>query len=661
MSTLVDYLQNLEGLSAAQVQVVRQRLVSVLSSSWPDLDTSPNSVAGDLIVTPDAVLIATAEAAMSMLMSDMDLSNVAAGVVYNPTFVQAYLNNIGVTALANVAATGVIALTFSENQNYVIDSNSKFLFGSSVFQINAGAGNPVVVYAVNASNPGISANPWILTKTDAGKYVVYLPVTGPAGASVSDGASAGYTLTIPQLQGVVAAGDFDAGAAAESLAQMAARAQQTFAAANLNTRSGAVSFLKQRWPQLISSYVALTGDPEMKRSGTNPLGISDGAMDIRVKSMVQFASGNSVVPLTYDATAGGWVGRLNLPVTPAFYSLTAGVFQTSNFMNSRSLNTVYAQSEHPAVDDASVSLSKYEKLGIFIVDTNPQGFTQSSVSNVVESAGTGAQLAVSGEYASDYFNASSARAITMRLSTQTTWEGVPALSAIVRDNLSGDSGTVYFVATSSVNPTGGKIVKGTVDYNRLLRGLDLQIATASGGFNAGDFIGSNFSFGFSGRSASFNVNYVYDPALIQIDSTLQDPDNRPVGVDVIVRSFMPCHISQFTVNYRIGFGQTFDADTAASKIYAYLNSIGTPDVYEESRIGQIVMTAGASGLISVSKAGVFHPSLANKYVDQHGVISNIPKFATSTLVPPANNVGLSSNSVTYIISQNTIAFNATVY
>jgi hypothetical protein len=661
MSNLLsDYFPNLDQLSLTQIQTIRQRIVDTLASAWPQLDTRPNSVVGDLLVTPKAIVDAQSEAAMAMLLSDLDMSNVAKGIVYNSDFVTAFLANFGVTPLNSVPSSGVIALTFSTNKNYVLDPNAQITLGSNVFQLDPSAGNPVVIYSNDSSNTQNGANPWVLTQTDVNQYVVYLPVIGPSGASVGNGDVATYTLTQPELISISAAGDFDSGSVAETLPQMAVRAQQTFAAASLNNRSGAITFLNQRWPQMLGSAVTLTGDPEMLRAGVNPLGISDGAMDVFVKSQSQYVSGSSVIQLTYDATNGGWVGSLNLPVTAAFYSPAQGIFQTSNFQNSKSLNVVYSESKHPSVDSVSVAFSKYEKLGIFIVDTSPQNFQPSSVSAINEIAGTGVELQVIGEYASYYFNGGTSRSVTLRLESQTTLNGAPAISASVIDSLTGDTGTVYFVANSSVNPTGGTIVTGTYDYDRLLRGLQLTAVSPAETFNIGDYLGSTFVFSYTGRSASFNVNYLYDPSLIQVDSVLQDPDNHPIGVDVIVRSFMPCYISKMVVNYRIGYGNTLDVATAQANIFNYINSIVPPNLYEESVIGQIMLSAGALGLTSVSINGIYYPSLASNFVDKSGNISAVAKFPTTTLQVPANDLGVSANNVTYIINQATIQFNATV-
>lgn len=654
MSLLLrDFLPSSQDLTVAQINQLRQRLISILSEMWPQLDVGPNSVAGDLIVTPEAVLTNAVEIAMGRLLSDLDLNNIANGVIYNSDFVQAFLANFGVTAMTSVSASGVIKLTFSTNKIYVVDANAPFVFGSSTFRINPDEGSPITIYDTeNASNKRV------LTQVATGQYVVYLPVTGDPGAAVTDGSVAQTTLTHPELISVVAAGDFDSGTVTESLQDMARRAQKTFASSTLTSRSGAISFINQHWPQIVGSYVILTGDPEMIRSGANTLGVSDGAMDVFIKSRPQYVFGESIIGLTYDATQGGWVGKLSLPVTPAFYALTEGIFQTNTLQNSRSQNIIYSQSTHPTVDDPGISFSKYEELGIFIIDNNPTDFAQSNISDVTEVSGTGNSLLVTGEYAGYYFHSRTQRSVRIRLDSQTTINGAPGIQASVVDFLSGDRATVFFVRNASAN--GAVIQKGTLGYDQMLRGLDIEVLTPDKTYDIGDLLGSIFEFSFQGRTANFDVNYFYDPLSIQVDSVLQDTDNHPIGVDILVRAFMPCWVSQFDVNYRVGFGNTVNTVQAQQDIFDYFNTLFYPDTYEESRIGQILMNNGATGLVSVSKKGIFFPSLASQFVDQTGTVTPIPRYPTLTLVPPTNDFGLSSRNVAYIISLNTINFNGTV-
>jgi hypothetical protein len=670
---LRDYFLNLPQLSMKQLGELRQRYVSLLNTNWPLLDTRPNSVAGDLIVTPTSVMTAVAENAMFMIMSDMDLGNTAAGITYNPAFVQSLMANLGVLPLSATVSTGVIALTFNANKNYVIDANTQFTTNSSVFQFNASAGSPVVIYASDASNPSSASNKWVLTNIGNGQFVVYLPVTGPAGAVVSDGTSFITTLTQPNLVSAASAGDFDAGSASETIQQMAVRAQSVFAAANLNTRSGIISFLTQRWPNLLNNYAILTGDPEMTRAGTTPLGVTDGAADVFVKSLQQYASGSSVVTLTYDATQGGWIGAITAPTPIAFFDLSKGIFQTNNFLNNQGKNVIYSSSVHPTADDTSIAFSKYERLGIFIQDTNPTNFQAGWVSAISETRGTGASLSVTGEYASSHFNNDPRRDVTLRCLSATTlrqlmpttlnpaaYIDVEALQCNVIDNTTGENDLIYFVPNATSNPTGGVLDKTTLGYARMLRGLDLDISTPSQTFNSVDYIGSTFNFTFQGRTANFSVNYLYEPALISVDSTIQDPNNRPIGVDVVTRSYLPCLISQFNISYRIGFGNVFDEAGARQDIFNYLSALSYPDSYDDAQIGQILLNRGAGGLIGITKRGVYMPSLASQFVDKLNNMTPVPRFVTTTLQPPINDLGVSGRNTTFILSAGTIQFNSTV-
>jgi len=660
MSTLLrDYMPDITSLSIPQILAIRQRLVDDLAINWPTLDTRPTSVAGDMIVSPDATLIAKAEAAVAMIQSDIDLANVASGTVYNYNFVKAYLANFGVTPSAGSNATGTIALVFNSPQNYIIPANTVFTFGGSSFQITAGSGDPVVIYANDPSNRASASNQWVLHQTDVNAYTVLLPVTGAPGSSVSDGTAATYQLTIPQLIGVTAAGDFNSGKPVETIQAMATRAQQAFAAPSLVTRSGALSFLLQNWPQLVNSYVTVTGDAEMQRAGTNPLGIVDGAMDVFVKSQLQYSNGSVNIPLVYDTAQGGWTGALSLPAIPACFAVT-GIFQTANFENKQSKNIIYSQSLHPTTDSLAVAFSKYEELGVFVTDQVPTNFTEANIGNVSSKSVNNVSLNVTGTYNSHMFNTSPSRSVIVSMGGAATWDGLTAVQATVLDTLTSERGTVYFIPNAPGSPSGGMIATDSPDYARMLNGLQLTVVSPNGGFTPADYAGAVFSFAFNGRSAFFTINYLYDPALTQVDTVLQASNNRPIGIDVVTRSFMPCYISRFTVNYRIGFGSTFDAVTAQTNIFNYLSSISGPDVYEEAQIGQIVMNAGASGLISVDKEATFFPSLAKTFVSQAGVQSAVPRFPTSTLQVPSNSLGLSEMNTTFVIGKNTIIFNATV-
>lgn len=649
-----EFLPATSELSTEDILAVRVRLTNYLREWWPELDTRPNSVFGDLAVTPMAVMLAGMEMAEARRASDLDLSRVARGIVSDPAFVESFLANFGATSRESVAAAGTIRLTFSENKTYAIDADATFSFGDTTFKVNSDEGNPVVIYAAGEQGRRV------LVRANEGEYVVFLPVTGPPGVVVANGESASYLLPHPELTSVTAAGDFDPGSPAESLAALAVRARGGFPAAHFCSRSGVISFLTHAWPNAIAIGATITGDREMIRAGANILGVIDGAIDVFMKSKPSYAFGEAVLPLTWDDARQGWVGQLTLPTPPAFFALKSGIFQVGNYLNSRGLNTVYAKSTHPDIDGLGVAFSKYETLGVVVEDYNPQSFSEAYVSTVTETTSSGSLLAVIGQYAGHTFHSRQNRSVSIRVDSALVVDGLDALSARVKDESTGETAEVFFLPNSATSPTFGQIKKDSPGYRQMFNGLDLQIRTAGGTWDREELLNARFLFSFKGKTADFQVHYLYEPLLTNVDSVVNDPDNRPVQTVILARNFLPCHIDQFLVRYRVRFGDVVDLESARSEIFAYLNALVWPQVYDESKIGEIMSRHGSAGLAGVQKSGIFYPSLANIYVDNDGVETAIDRYPTTTLLPPQNDAGFGPRNVSYLVALETIQFNGTV-
>ncbi len=650
-----DYLPTPDQLDPADVIAARQRLQTYANQFWPELDTRPNSPFGDIHLTPLAALVAAIETAKTKLFSDLDLSNAARGIVFNVDFLSAYLKGLGVSSRNAVAASGTIKLTFSDDLDYSFDLDASFSFGTQVFKINPQEGNPVLIQSTNAQG-----GRRVLTKVADGQYVVFLPVNGPSGSVISDGDTATTTLTTTQLLSVVAAGDFDSGLMAETVPQLAIKAQRNFASANLTSRSGIISFMTLRFPNLLGASATLTGDTEMVRPGKTPLGLAEGAIDVFAKSKINFLSAESLVTLVYDYNQQAWVGQATLPVIPAFMDLKSGIFQVGNFDNSRGVNQIFSKSVHPYVDNAGVSYSRYEKLGLKIQDTAPTNFDASFLTGVVAQTSDGTALQVQGEYASDVFNAKPERNITLRVDAIVTINSQAVLQVNVRDNLTGEIGTLFFTPNSIASPTIAILDPALGDYKRMVNGLGMKLIPPAGSLVMSDLIGFVYQFSFRGRSSAFTVNYFYDPIVTLADSVVQDPDNKPVNVSLMTRSFLVCYISDFIVNYRIPYGAQIDQDSVRQAISDYVNGIIYPDVYEESKIGTILNIFGGGSLMSISKRGTFYASIASVYVDRNGVQTPIARIPTTTLMPPVNTAGIGPRNVTYLLDPTAITFNATI-
>ena len=650
---LTDYFPTPDNLDPASILDARSRLAIYLAAWFPEIDTRPNSVFGDLHLTPMAILMAALEEAMRRRDSDLNLGNVANGLVYNSSFVLSYLQNFGVTPSSGVPATGVIKLSFSASAPYTINQSAQFTFGTSVFTLAL----PSSAGSITIYPTGTAGAQYVLTREQDSVFSILLPVTGPAGSIVSDGSPAVTSLTQSQLIGVTAAGVFDSGIAAPTISGMARQAQAGYPARSLNSRSGVLSFLQANFPQLLGTSVVLTGDAEMVRDGSNILGVAEGVVDIFARSQATFAVGSITPRLVYNGIAGGWNGALIFPVVPLFFSLSSGIFQVTNFQNSQGQSTIYSKSLLPSADNVGIAYSKNELLGVLITNGQPDDLTQASLSQISQVSGTeNATLEVTGQYVGSAFSTITGRQITLRFDSVTTINGFPAAVASVRDSSSSDYGLVYFVGNAISSPALGSIQKDAV-YTLMLSGLELSIIPQSGVFNPASLVGNTYTFNFQGESADFTCEFLYDPIMISIDAVVNDPQNKPAGVSIMARSFIICLITTFTINYRAAVGASVDLATAQQQIFDYLHGIIYPDVYEISRIGQIMLSAGASGMQSVVQRGVFYPSLASQFIHADGDIDLLPQAVTATLLPDPNDLGYGPRNIAYLIDVNTIKFN----
>lgn len=653
---LTEYIPEPDQLDPAAVIETRNRLVAYLKEFWPLLDTRPNSVFGDIFLTPMAVTVTALEVAMSRFRNDLDLANVSAGSLYDTDFIRAYLKNFGVDPAQAINASGTVKLVFNTDKAYVLDSSTTLSFGDNVFFFNPEEGNPI--YIRPTSEPSAKR---LLTKTGENQFEVFLPVTGTPGVSVNDGDQAILSTTIDELVSITAMGNMDKGAPPDNLITLADRAQRMFVAASLSSRSGAVSFCASRWPNLIAATATVAGDREMLRGGTNIFGAFEGALDLFVKSSATLAKGETLLQLTYDLERQSWIGRLTLPVVPAFYDLTAGIFQTSDFQNSRGVNQIYARSSHPTVRGLAVAYSVYEVLGIAIKDTNPTNFNPAVTGQAESTNPSLVTMAVRGEYNGSLFGQYANRSVRIRLDSVEDHAGVTWIRANARDQISGEVVSVYFEPNATSAASRGLVVKLDAGYVNMFNGLDLDLVPTSGIYAPASLVGTEFTLIFSGRTANFSVNYLYDPMLVQVDNVIGNPEHKPVNAAPWVRNLITCHVTKLVINYRVRYGKQVDVDSAREALVNYINGLAYPAQYEDSAVSTIMTQYGADGIQSINKQGFIYPSLAATYVEDDGTEISIPRVETTTLLPAVNDLGYGLRNLGYYIDRDTIVFNGTAY
>ena len=361
-------------LTAEEVSDCRERLSTLFRTMFPDIDTSPNTVTGDLIMTPQAYQVAALEKGMDRFMSDLNLENVANGVVYNCDFVSKYLNNFAVANPYELRSSGVIRLVFDADQEYTLDRGVQFKIGDHIFSLylpNNG------LFTIKAVSEEVKAGENGTTLIDAGNdtYFADVPVVGHAGDDIQIDAGTsvavgGANPTVMQHLGAAnTLVQFNKGADTNSVESLAERTRSTIYSASLNTRNGAVRYINSNCPFVDSVYAIRTGDPEMLR-GFNNLGVAEGCMDVYVRSKSYAFEEEQSVRLYYNSEKEIFEGELKYTGQPYYIdSITHPGLDSSIYKNIE--HTITAVNEEGL--GARGSYTKSEKLFITIPDQKVAG------------------------------------------------------------------------------------------------------------------------------------------------------------------------------------------------------------------------------------------------------------------------------------------------
>lgn len=284
MNFIETYMPAYVELDTTTLQDTRSRLERYMRTSFPELATEPNTVIGDLILTPQAFQLAALEMGMDRFMSDLDLGNVANDIIYNCDFVEQYLKNFATDQSNTLRASGVARLVFSEDKQYVLDRSVMFSFNNYVFSIYLPNEGPFTIYKVGSQVPD-GTNGTVLKDSGSDVYFADVPVLGHSGASeIETGTEGLISVSIPELGSISALFAFNPGTDEATLPKLAQRTRETIYAASLNTRNGAIRYVKDVCPFVESIYAVHNGDPEMLREYHNVWGTSTGCMDIYARS-----------------------------------------------------------------------------------------------------------------------------------------------------------------------------------------------------------------------------------------------------------------------------------------------------------------------------------------------------------------------------------------
>lgn len=273
-------------LTRDEVQDTRERLENFIRVGFPDIDLQANTVIGDLIITPQAYTVAAVEKGMDRFMSDLNLANVAEGVVYNCDFVEQYLGNFAASKQESLQGSGVLRLVFSEDKVYTLDRSTRFspMNGGSTYGMYMPHEGPVVLYKVGAQIPA-GVNGIAMHDTGSNSFFADIPVLCLEGTDpTSPGSQMLINKVIPELGVITSLTELTTGSVELTLPQLAKRTRSTIYSASMTTRNGAVRFIETNCPFVDGAYAIKDGDREMLRCYRNANGVSTGCVDLYVRS-----------------------------------------------------------------------------------------------------------------------------------------------------------------------------------------------------------------------------------------------------------------------------------------------------------------------------------------------------------------------------------------
>jgi hypothetical protein len=609
---ITEFLPELNEITAEKYASVFDRMRFQLQEDYAELKTNPNSGYGNLFVKPHATVVAAYEEAMNRVLSDLTLDNVAEGTIYSCDFVRDNLKNYGVSADEAVPAIGTVKMSFSTNERFLIDRGSRVLFNNNdIYYFVLPSTSDIVIAPVGSARE--EGNWYELVQTATNEYSVHLPVIGGLGSVVTKGSSAQVDFTISALTSVTAVADFDTGRMPETLPEMAVMAKDISYAASFASRAGAKSFIKRKFPNILGVTPVLNTDVEMTRDKQGILGISRPAMDVYVKGTMEPQT-NTVFVNLFKTTGNNYQGLLRTPDNAPVYlkSVTYGGNPVSSY-------EVIGAPRDPSVNNnAAVAFSTEELLGLNVDAVGVQNVSATPV-NIIKN-GTVAQYPTikktSGYFKGYLFDNKTNVQLKLQAAGTAVIGGETYGVLTGKDEISQEElPTIYVKRNAAKNV-------GEIDFDvsgpavkKFFNGVTIEFETTSGDFvvtNASDFIGESFEIAYGAEYATFQVDYIFDSAVKVVDDILKSPYVQPVN-DVVIKAFHPCYISEFVVKYRRKTGSNVDKTFIKQKVYEYLNSLSYEDVYESSRIGDIVLYAGATGLSSIEATGSIFHSIASKY------------------------------------------------
>ena len=303
-------------LTQEELYASRERLVNYLRTKFDKVDVVPNTVVGDLIVSPQAWTISALERGLDRVLSDLNTANIADNVIYNCDFVLSWLKNFVNGAQFTRPSSGVVRLTYETPERRALDRSTQFIISEDIYTIYLPNTGAFLIVPPGEEVPN-GANGTTLVDTGSGTYFCDIPVVGETNvktaeeqenSTIESGSSVSTVTPIQGQVGLTTLTPFDPGYTSYSARQMAELAKTTVYAATMSSRNGAIRYITEACPFVESVHPIINGDRELLREYRNAYGTAAGCMDLYVRSKSYEFTETQVLRLYANADHSAYEG-----------------------------------------------------------------------------------------------------------------------------------------------------------------------------------------------------------------------------------------------------------------------------------------------------------------------------------------------------------------
>jgi hypothetical protein len=674
MPSFSDYKPFPVDMPVRDVLAARSRLVQYFKDQFLDIDVRPQTVAGDLMITPAAYLETAIEKGVDAMLADMNPDNMRSGNILFPEVASKILAMFGAPTTPEVPSYAVVRILSSRNLATRLEAPVNFTFNGEVFlPMYASRG------AVAIGPDGAAGYQYTFHPVAQGLFAAYIPVVGPAGTQVSRGQAGTLEFedALDHIQGVDIERLISGGLLEETISRRAQRAFASFARPGFSTRENMRSYLARAYPWVTRSFVSGSGDAEMSRVSGNILGIKIPTTDIYVRSVGTFTPFTETIPLKYngsDPDNPQWVGGLAAPYGVSIFDRLA-THQENNIENKRDLVHLYAKAY--GVDDAPIkySYSMTERYAIAVRDFRPEYDTPATSEGAAFTINSrDYTVSPSGSFHGDMFDSITAVDLELsfneyRLETfgdDQRW----VIYFRVWDKISESGGTIAFVGNDIYDgqnpadqPTGfvcskdwaAQVPRDIVQetYRKFFAGMTHVLARGGSSINRDDIFSMEFTLQHSARSAWFNVSYRYDPAVLILSNRSEDFDFTS-SQNTLVRGFSISQITNLSLQVSAIPGVRVDRAALRAAVARFFNNLPADYTFQASDIFNVIAPLGITGIDSVKPTLLHHTTPADYLVSPNYQINPAPKSVHTQISDIPSTSGFTKRNRTYYLDPDDV-------